>query len=339
MGNLSQKSNVAKQNAPRIYDTASIRSLSIEEQVRFRREKVETWDRIRQSGRTAEDAAEQVGIPVRTLYAWKRKPIPESTRPHKVRTRENQEQYDEQKNKVYEFRKKFKSWGGKKLHTYMERLGYEIKRSKVCRIISELIREKKIKSYYSGTFAKARDSNTGKAPRTYAIPLPELLISSWPGEVVQIDTLHFRVGPDRFLYIVNAICIYSKLAFSHVFEAHTAKNSAYLLKKLIRRAPFEVQAVQTDQGTEFRAAFEQACQDKGITFYLNDPRSPTENAFVERFNKTMRDDFLSKENLPLDNLKALNRRLDKFIEFFNTQRPYETIDNLTPMAYFQQCCS
>ena len=337
MGSLSQKATLENQNTARTYDTASIRSLSIEDQIRVRKDKVETWERIRKSGSTAEEAAEQTGIPVRTLYEWKRKPIPGSTRPHHVRTRENQKQYEEQKTEVYKLRMKFRSWGGKKLQTYMENLGHEIKVSKVCRIISELIREKKIKSYYSGTFAKPRNSQTGKALRAYAIALPEGLRSFGPGEVVQIDTLYFRVGPNRYIYIVNAICIYSKLAFSHVFEAHTAKNSAYLLKKLIRRAPFEVQAVQTDQGTEFRAAFERACQERGITFYVNNPHSPTENAFVERFNKTMRDDFLSNNKLPVGNLKALNRRLDRFIEFFNTQRPYETIDNLTPMAYFQQC--
>ena len=71
-----------------------------------------------------------------------------------------------------------------------------------------------------------------------------------------------------------------------------------LFKKLLRRAPVEVWAVQTDQGTESMAEIEQACMNKGITFYVNEPYSPTQNAFVERFNKILRDDFLSIDILP-----------------------------------------
>ena len=90
-------------------------------------------------------------------------------------------------------------------------------------MISELISEKKIKSYNSGTFAKERTSNTGKAPRVHATPRPDDLSSNAPGEVVQVDTMYVRAGPKRFLYHVNATCIYSKLSFANIFEAYTGK--------------------------------------------------------------------------------------------------------------------
>ena len=64
----------------------------------------------------------------------------------------------------------------------------------VCRIISELIREKNIKSYYSGTFAKKRTTDTEKAPRAYGTPLPDELTNSAPSDVVQIDTMYVHKG-------------------------------------------------------------------------------------------------------------------------------------------------
>ena len=344
MGSITIKKNDATEETSRSYDEASIRHLELEEQTRRRADKVETWERLRkpcpETGRkklSAEDAAKVVGVPVRTLYEWKRKPIPESTRPHNFRTRENQKEYDDLKELVLKLREKQNSWGGNKIHAFFKHFGnLTTSRSMVGRIISELIREKKIKSNYSETFAKKHTTNTKKAPRVYATPLSNELTSNAPGDIVQINTMYVHKGPNRFLYQINATCIYSKLSFSHVFEALTAKNAAYLLEKVLRRAPFEVRAVQTDQGTEFMAEFEQACKEKGITFYINEPHSPTQNAVVERFNKTVRDDFLSIDNLLLDDLKALNRHLDKFIAFFNTKRPHEGIDNLTPMMYFQQ---
>ena len=225
---------------------------------------------------TAPAASKIVGIPDRTLYTWQKKPVPESTRPHNVRPRRNQECYDKLKKQVLKFRKKNKSWGGMKIHARFDGLDQAINRSMVCRIISELTREKKIKSFYSGTFAKPRTNEVETPSRHHAIPLPDNLKSYAPGDVVQADTMYVRTPSNRFFYQVNAICIYSKLSFSHIFEAHTTKNSAYLLKKMLQNAPFEVRAVQTDQGTEIRGKFERTCKEEGRTFYFNDSGTPTQ---------------------------------------------------------------
>ena len=161
--------------------------------------------------------------------------------PHNLRTRKDQKQYDDLKELVLKLREKQKSWGGKKIHAFFKHFGdLTTSRSMVGRIISVLIREKKIKSTYSGIFAKKRTTDTEKAPRVYTTPLPNELTSSAPGDVVQIDTMCVHKGQNSFLYQINATCIYSKLSFSHVFEALTAKNVAYLLQKVLRRAPFEV---------------------------------------------------------------------------------------------------
>lgn len=99
MGSRAIKKNDVTEESSRSYDEASIRHLELEEQTRRRADKVETWERLRkpcpETGRkklSAEDAAKVVGVPVRTLYEWKRKPIPESTRPHNFRTRKNQKE-------------------------------------------------------------------------------------------------------------------------------------------------------------------------------------------------------------------------------------------------------
>ena len=127
-----------------------------------------------------------------------------------------------------------------KIHARMENLDNDpdmaINRLMVCRIISELIREKKIKSYYSGTFAKPRGNEVEPPPRHHAIPLPDNLLSYALGDVVQVDAMYVRIPSNRFWNQVNTTCIYSRLSFSHIFEAHTAEISAYLLEKIFSRA-------------------------------------------------------------------------------------------------------
>ena len=335
MVSISQSTECAINRSSQTYDTAEIRHLSIDEQVRYRKDKVDTWLRLRADGYTAENAAKKVGIPVRTLYSWEKKPIPESTRPHNVRTRADQRRYKNLRDRVLKLRLKHPTWGRVKLHAFMEKSGVNVYRSMVGRIISELIKEREIASYFSGKFAKKRTSN--RPSRTHATPRPkEGLPSEEPGGVVQIDTTYYNIGSNRFIYQISAICTHSKLAVAHLFDAPNSKNATYLLKKLLRRAPFKVQSVQTDQGSEFRAGFELTCMGVELPFFVNHPHTPKQNAFIERFNRTIKDEFLSRDDLPFHDLKAMNRKLDRYIKFFNTQRPHQGINNLTPMEFIQQ---
>ena len=175
------------------------------------------------------------------MYSWLQKQVPESTRPHKVRTRRNQEFYDKLKEQVLKLRKENKSWVGTKIHARFEArdqgLDRAINRSMVCRVISELIREKKLKLYSSGIFAKPRGNEVEPPPSHHAIPLPDKLLSYAPSDVVQGDMMNVSTLSNRFWYQVNPTCIYSRLSFSHIFEAHTAGNSAYLLKKMLQDTP------------------------------------------------------------------------------------------------------
>lgn len=195
--------------------------------------------RITKKKLSAKDEAKIGSVLVRTLNEWRRMPIPESTHPHNFRTLEDQKQYDDLKELILKFREKQKSWGGKKIRAFFKHFcDLTTICSMVYCIISELIREKKIKSYYSGAFAKKRSTNTEKAPRAYATPRPNELTSSTPSDVVQIDTMYVHKGQYRFLYLINATCINSKLSFLQVFKAHTANSLENLLKNVLRRAPF-----------------------------------------------------------------------------------------------------
>ena len=87
-----------------------------------------------------------------------------------------------------------------------------------------------------------------------------------------------------------------------------AQPAAALLDKLIAEAPFAIQAIQVDGGSEFRADFEAACQEKNLTLYVLPPKRPELNGAVERAQCSWRYEFYACYDLParLDKLQTVS---------------------------------
>ena len=284
---------------------------------------------------TQEKAAKVLKKSKSTILRWRKDPIPKSTRPHNVRSKKDQKRYERLKDKVYELRLIHATWGREKIHYKMTKvLRFKISVSMVGRMIQELIKSGRISSYF-GRFTRERRAS--HPPREHAIPRPKGLTASKPGEIVQIDTMYISADNSRgYIFQVNATCRYSKWSCGMVFRSASAENATKLLKKLLKTAPFKIEAIQTDQGSEFRGKFERVCEANQLTFYVNHPHSPKQNAVVERLNRTVREDFYSVKSRPTHNLAALNRKVNKYFEFYNERRPHQSLGNIPPMKFLQQ---
>ena len=82
---------------------------------------------------------------------------------------------------------------------------------------------------------------------------------------------------------MTAIDEFSRYRFVYGFEEHTPENSVKFLKLLEAAFPFKIEAVQTDNGTEFtyryiseekECPFETALREAGIEHRLIPPRTP-----------------------------------------------------------------
>jgi transposase InsO family protein len=65
-----------------------------------------------------------------------------------------------------------------------------------------------------------------------------------------------------------------------------AELAAEFIEALLARMPFEVKAIQVDNGSEYMAEFEETCQAKAIRLFVLPPRSPKLNGAVERAQRT-----------------------------------------------------
>jgi hypothetical protein len=79
--------------------------------------------------------------------------------------------------------------------------------------------------------------------------------------------------------------------------------------------------------------FDRICRENGITHRLTAVRSPTTTGKVERFHKTLRDEFFSKHTFTT--IEQAQQGLDSFVEDYNAFRPHQSLGERTPAERFR----
>ena len=92
--------------------------------------------------------------------------------------------------------------------------------------------------------------------------------------------------------------------------------------------------VASDNGSEFNKYFEEACKELEIEHYFSRVRTPKDNAEIERFNRTLEEEFLQMGNY-IDDLSIFNGLLTDWLVEYNFNRPHRSLDMLTPMEFIE----
>jgi len=213
---------------------------------------------------------------------------------------------DEIVNQILEYRLRTKR-GAEFIHFCLTRDGVGVSLSSVKRTLKRhgLTRYSKWKKWHQYT------------PR----PLPEA-----PGLLVEADTIHD--GPvGQQLYVYTLLDVHSRWAYAEPAVRIGAAPSARFVGKAQTKAPFVFQTVQTDHGSEFSKWFTRKLSEKDVTHRHSRVRTPNDNAHLERFNRTIQEECIAR--LPR-NLRAWQKEIPQYLDYYNHERPHMGIDWLTP---------
>jgi len=154
-----------------------------------------------------------------------------------------------------------------------------------------------------------------------------------PGDLVQLDAIYlFDNGVKR--YILSAIDLTTRFAFAFCYKTLSSLSAKDLLAQFLSLAPFDVRHVQTDNGCEFEDHFRRAAEELGIVHFFNYPRHPQSNAYVERFQRTLREQCLDWCEEDPAHTNRFNVALVKWLLWYNTERPHHSLGRLPPLRYF-----
>jgi len=152
-----------------------------------------------------------------------------------------------------------------------------------------------------------------------------------PGDLVQVDcVIKFINGIRR--YVISAIDYKSEFAFSMGYSSLSSAKAKGFLDKFIMLAPFKLSRVQTDNGSEFYKLFHESCEALGLKHFWNYPRSPKMNAKIERYNRTVQEEFVDYhlDDMAYD-LASFNYQLIDWLLWYNTERPHWTLKLRSPL--------
>lgn len=218
-------------------------------------------------------------------------------------------------------------YGKKKLKVTLLEEGYPVSESYVGRVITDLKERHLLPQYRKLSF----QGKTGRHTETPQIRRTKLRRAVKRG--MELDTvIRFIDGTKR--YILTAIDVERKFAFAGAYTSHSSASAADFLQRVIEVCPFTINELQTDNGCEFEKYFEEACTLLGLTHFNTHVRSPKENAFIERFNRTISEDFIMvNRSLLRDDVHAFNVKLVDWLLWYNTKRPHESLGMVSPLRY------
>lgn len=165
-------------------------------------------------------------------------------------------------------------------------------------------------------------------------PHTERPLALTPGDLVQVDTIHFARKDGTRFYVYTLIDLYSRAAHAEYSTKCKQDASFAFVMRAQKRLGFRFQVVQADNGTEFQTWFHDQLQAKGILLRHSRVRQSNDNAHVERFNRTLQDECLGK--WPQE--QHIPKQLKAYLPYYNRERLHLGIELKRPADLLTQVC-
>jgi transposase InsO family protein len=155
-----------------------------------------------------------------------------------------------------------------------------------------------------------------------------------PGHRLQMDVKFLERIPDtkKRLYQFTAIDDCTRIRVLKVYDACNQRTAMQFTNDVLRRLPFRVHVIQTDNGAEFQSQFHWHLEGRDIRHVYIRPRAPHLNGKVERSHRVDDQEFyqLLDENGVTDDIHLFNEKLREWEDYYNYHRPHGGLDGQTP---------
>lgn len=148
-------------------------------------------------------------------------------------------------------------------------------------------------------------------------PKPQLYCLETPGLELQMDAC-YPFGRGRKIACFDAIDDCSRFVIAKLYDRETAKNAIDFLKYLVKKAPFRIQRVRVDN--RYGKELKEFAKTIGIEIVTINAHRPEENGKIERFHRTLKEQFFWPYCSFYDSLETLDYHLNRWLVNYNEKR-------------------
>lgn len=210
----------------------------------------------------------------------------------------------------------YPTYGFKKMYHLLRNKGYVWNHKRIYRVYKEL-----------GMNLTRKRKRRLPVRKRHALESPEQVNQVW-----SMDFMSDALYSNRRFRTLNIIDDYNRECLW--IEAGLSIGSKYMVNLLdwIIQERGKPKAIRVDNGPEFISAnFTNFCHKHRIEIRYIQPGKPVQNAFIERFNRSYRTEVLDVRRF--ENLVEVRELTNNWIEHYNTQRPHESLGNISPREY------
>lgn len=164
---------------------------------------------------------------------------------------------------------------------------------------------------------------------------PKGFEAEYPGHCVALDTIEKIIDGNR-RYVITFEDLRTRFSFAWETTSHAslAAKEFFSLCRQVFPFSFAFMFVLTDNGSEFKKHFSEELKALHLTHYRTYPKTPKMNAHLERFNRTIQDEFVDYHLSDLLVPEIFNRKLAEYLLWYNTKRVHFAFQNkLSPIQF------
>jgi len=192
------------------------------------------------------------------------------------------------------------------------------------------INHKRVERLYKENRMQLKNRKRGR--KRYSVKKrEEHILTNQPGNWIAIDFVIDCIANKRPLKNLTVIDPVSKVA-PRIVPALSMKGDgvAAVLDEIWHEEKFSF--LQTDNGPEFRSSDVQKwCKNHNVKQIFSRPGKPTDNCFIESFNRVFRDECLNENYFT--SLSEAKQIIESWRIDYNENRPQKGLKELTPSQF------
>lgn len=170
---------------------------------------------------------------------------------------------------------------------------------------------------------KPRQRLVRETPQPLAVP--EAKNQTW-----SMDFMHDQLADGRCFRLFNVLDDFNREGLA--IDVDLSMPAARVIRSLDQIIEWRGKpaTIRCDNGPEYiSGALQRWAEGHGITLNYIQPGNPQQNAYVERYNRTVRYDWLA-QNL-FDSIEEVQESATRWLWTYNNERPNMAIGGITPM--------